>query len=183
MCFLPLKSSHYPSRPVPVPDLFGKYPTRTVPKSKTPTRQTLFRMNIYTFTSWCCCSHHLPNRHPNSPILDDFSPKNWSTWNKLQLNVRTLQPQTTQFHHMHGSFTQRNLLLLLNIFNIMIFLDKPHFMMMMMVMIESSRKEKAETKEDGWRGSRWRPESLYAARTNDSHLLITQTRCKHTFLE
>ena len=41
MCFLPLKSSHYPSRPVPVPELFGKYPTRPVPKSKTPTRQTL----------------------------------------------------------------------------------------------------------------------------------------------
>ena len=41
MCFLPLKSSHYPSRPVPVPELFGKYPTRPVPKSKTPTRQSL----------------------------------------------------------------------------------------------------------------------------------------------
>ena len=41
MCFLPLKSSHYPSRPVPVPELFGKYPTHPVPKSKTPTRQTL----------------------------------------------------------------------------------------------------------------------------------------------
>ena len=41
MCFLPLKSSHYPSRPVPVPELFDKYPTRPVPKSKTPTRQTL----------------------------------------------------------------------------------------------------------------------------------------------
>ena len=41
MCFLPLKSSHYPSRPVPVPELFGKYPTRPVPKSKTPTRRTL----------------------------------------------------------------------------------------------------------------------------------------------
>ena len=41
MCFLPLKSSHYPSRPLPVPELFGKYPTRPVPKSKTPTRQTL----------------------------------------------------------------------------------------------------------------------------------------------
>ena len=41
MCFLPLKSSHYPSPPVPVPELFGKYPTRPVPKSKTPTRQTL----------------------------------------------------------------------------------------------------------------------------------------------
>ena len=41
MCFLPLKSSHYPSRPVPVPELFGKYPTRPVPKSKTPTCQTL----------------------------------------------------------------------------------------------------------------------------------------------
>ena len=41
MCFLPLKSSHYPSRPVPVPELFGKYLTRPVPKSKTPTRLTL----------------------------------------------------------------------------------------------------------------------------------------------
>ena len=41
MCFLPLKSSHYPSRPVPVPELFCKYPTRPVPKSKTPTRRTL----------------------------------------------------------------------------------------------------------------------------------------------
>ena len=41
MCFLPLKSSHYPSRPVPVPELFGKYPTRPVPKPKTPTRRTL----------------------------------------------------------------------------------------------------------------------------------------------
>ena len=41
MCFLPLKSSHYPSRPVPVPELFGKYPTRPVPKSKTLTRRTL----------------------------------------------------------------------------------------------------------------------------------------------
>ena len=41
MCFLPLKSSHYLSRPVPVPELFDKYPTRPVPKSKTPTRQTL----------------------------------------------------------------------------------------------------------------------------------------------
>ena len=41
MCFLPLKPSHYPSRPVLVPELFGKYPTRPVPKSKTPTRQTL----------------------------------------------------------------------------------------------------------------------------------------------
>ena len=41
MCFLPLKSSHNPSRPVPVPELFGKYPTRPVPKSKTPTHQTL----------------------------------------------------------------------------------------------------------------------------------------------
>ena len=29
------------SLPVPVPELFGKYPTRPVPKSKTPTRQTL----------------------------------------------------------------------------------------------------------------------------------------------
>ena len=46
MCFLPLKSSHYPSRPVPVPELFGKYPTRPVPKSKTPTRQTLVRWGI-----------------------------------------------------------------------------------------------------------------------------------------
>ena len=44
MCFLPLKSSHYQSRPVPVPELFGKYPTRPVPKSKTPTRQTLAKM-------------------------------------------------------------------------------------------------------------------------------------------
>ena len=29
------------SLPVLVPELFGKYPTRPVPKSKTPTRQTL----------------------------------------------------------------------------------------------------------------------------------------------
>ena len=41
MYFLPLKLSQYPSRPVLVPELFGKYPTRPVPKSKTPTRQTL----------------------------------------------------------------------------------------------------------------------------------------------
>ena len=41
MCFLPLKFSHYPSRPVLVPELFGKYLTRPVPKSKTLTRQTL----------------------------------------------------------------------------------------------------------------------------------------------
>ena len=41
MRFLPLKFSHYPSRPVPVPELFCKYPTRPVPKSKTPTRRTL----------------------------------------------------------------------------------------------------------------------------------------------
>ena len=46
MCFLPLKSSHYPSRPVPVPELFDKYPTRPVPKSKTPTRQTLITTTI-----------------------------------------------------------------------------------------------------------------------------------------
>ena len=46
MCFLPLKSSHYPSRPVPVPELFGKYPTRPVPKSKTPTRQTLYLTQV-----------------------------------------------------------------------------------------------------------------------------------------
>ena len=39
--FLPLKFYHYPSLPVPVPELFCKYPTRPVPKSKTPTRQTL----------------------------------------------------------------------------------------------------------------------------------------------
>ena len=31
-CFLPLKLSQYPSRPVPVPELFCKYPTRPVPK-------------------------------------------------------------------------------------------------------------------------------------------------------
>ena len=41
MRFLPLKFSHYPSRPVPVPELFCKYLTRTVPKSKTSTRRTL----------------------------------------------------------------------------------------------------------------------------------------------
>ena len=39
--FLPLKFSHYPSRPVLVPELFWKYPTCPVPKSKTPTRRTL----------------------------------------------------------------------------------------------------------------------------------------------
>ena len=32
ICFLPLKLSQYPSQPVPVPELFGKYPTRPVPK-------------------------------------------------------------------------------------------------------------------------------------------------------
>ena len=32
MCFLPLKLSHYPSRPVPIPELFCNYPTRPVPK-------------------------------------------------------------------------------------------------------------------------------------------------------
>ena len=31
------------SLPVPVPELFGKYPTRPVQKSKTPTRRTLLR--------------------------------------------------------------------------------------------------------------------------------------------
>ena len=41
ICFLPLNFSHYLSRPVPVPELFCKYPTRPVPKSKTPTRRTL----------------------------------------------------------------------------------------------------------------------------------------------
>ena len=51
MCFLPLKSSHYPSRPVPVPELFGKYPTRPVPKSKTPTRQTLLARHLFTLSS------------------------------------------------------------------------------------------------------------------------------------
>ena len=39
--FCLLKLSHYPSRPIPVPELFCKYPTRPVPKSKTPTRRTL----------------------------------------------------------------------------------------------------------------------------------------------
>ena len=29
------------SLPVPVPELFGKYPTRPVPMSKTPTRRAL----------------------------------------------------------------------------------------------------------------------------------------------
>ena len=38
MRFLP---SHYPSRPVPVPELFCKYPTRPIPKFKNPTRQAL----------------------------------------------------------------------------------------------------------------------------------------------
>ena len=41
MHFLPLKFSHYPSRPVPVPELFCKYPTRPIQNSKTPTRRTL----------------------------------------------------------------------------------------------------------------------------------------------
>ena len=50
MCFLPLKSSHYPSRPIPVPELFGKYPTRPVPKPKTPTRRTL--VNTKYNTMW-----------------------------------------------------------------------------------------------------------------------------------
>ena len=45
MHFLPLKFSHYPSQPVPVPELFFKYPTRPVPKSKTPTRRTLVETN------------------------------------------------------------------------------------------------------------------------------------------
>ena len=54
MCFLPLKSSHYPSRPVPVPELFGKYPTRPVPKSKTPTRQTLFMRGRLQCYIWGC---------------------------------------------------------------------------------------------------------------------------------
>ena len=54
MCFLPLKSSHYPSRPVPIPEFFGKYPTRPVPKSKTPTRRALmmtFDLRKFNFTS------------------------------------------------------------------------------------------------------------------------------------
>ena len=32
MCFLPLKLSHYPSRPVPIPELFCNHPTRPVLK-------------------------------------------------------------------------------------------------------------------------------------------------------
>ena len=51
MCFLPLKSSHYLSRPVPVPELFDKYPTRPVPKSKAPTRHTLLKMDNLTNAS------------------------------------------------------------------------------------------------------------------------------------
>ena len=60
MCFLPLKSSHYPSRPVPVPELFGKYPTRPVPKSKTPTRRTLFFIQFEKRVIWDIC--HTANR-------------------------------------------------------------------------------------------------------------------------
>ena len=65
MCFLPLKSSHYPSRPVPVPELFGKYPTRPVPKSKTPTRQTLLIGELplplrLTFIWWTTNGPKLP---------------------------------------------------------------------------------------------------------------------------
>ena len=56
MCFLPLKSSHYPSRPFPVPELFGKYPTRPVPKSKTPTRQTLPTTQVmHIHNDLCTC--------------------------------------------------------------------------------------------------------------------------------
>ena len=35
------------SLPVPVRELFGKYPTRPVPKSKTPTRQTLVAIPFF----------------------------------------------------------------------------------------------------------------------------------------
>ena len=52
MYFLPLKLSQYLSRPVPVPELFGKYPTRPVPKSKTPTRQTLIPTWIWFLFPW-----------------------------------------------------------------------------------------------------------------------------------
>ena len=41
MCFMHLKFSHYLSRPVPVTELFGKYPTRPIPKSETPTHRVL----------------------------------------------------------------------------------------------------------------------------------------------
>ena len=39
--YVTLKSSHYLSRPVPVPELFGKYLTRPAPKSETSTRRAL----------------------------------------------------------------------------------------------------------------------------------------------
>ena len=39
------------SLPVLVPELFGKYPTHPVPKSKTPTRQTLPVTFVTLFTS------------------------------------------------------------------------------------------------------------------------------------
>ena len=38
------------SLPVPVPKLFGKYPTRPVPKSKTPTRRTLVMASTCSLT-------------------------------------------------------------------------------------------------------------------------------------
>ena len=56
---LPLKFSHNPSRPVPVPEVFGKYLTRPVPKSKTPTRRTLlvvfYQANDFLFTPGTEC--------------------------------------------------------------------------------------------------------------------------------
>ena len=68
MCFLPLKSSHYPSRPVPVPELFGKYPTRPVPKSKTPTRQTLiFTHDVFDISDKNKTSFQLQTSSPSVP--------------------------------------------------------------------------------------------------------------------
>ena len=43
MWFFAFKIFHYLSRPVPVAELFSKYPTCPVPKSKTPTRRTLVK--------------------------------------------------------------------------------------------------------------------------------------------
>ena len=39
------------SLPVPVPELFGKYLTRPVPKSKTPTRRTLIAGTLLLYPS------------------------------------------------------------------------------------------------------------------------------------
>ena len=58
MWFLALKFSHYPSRPVPLPELFVTTRPDPVPKSKTTTRQSLpvwslFHLLLWSWWRWC----------------------------------------------------------------------------------------------------------------------------------